>query len=139
MLFAQADLNDFHVQPNSIELLLMADFLQHLGDAEKRRIFLRRMFDGLRPGGWFYLSFFNVNLKNRLKRDVVGSFCNGGIRYERLEPREVESMLPADVSVVKRYAMNISHDPRLDFWLSHLPYAQLFARMFVLIGRKTAA
>lgn len=76
------------------------------------------------PDGWLYLSFFNINLKNRWKRDVGGSFSEGGIRYERLNPRDVERMLPRDVSVVKRYAMNISHDPRLLLWLARLPFAQ---------------
>jgi hypothetical protein len=40
------------------------------------------------------------------------------------------------MSVVKRYAMNISHDPHLDFCLSRLTFAQLLSRMYVLIGKK---
>lgn len=38
-------LNDFHLNPQSVGLLLMADFLQHLGGAEQRQIFLHRMID----------------------------------------------------------------------------------------------
>jgi 2-polyprenyl-3-methyl-5-hydroxy-6-metoxy-1,4-benzoquinol methylase len=90
--FVQADLNDFHVHPQSIGFLLMADYLQHLGGTEERQIFLRRMIGGLAPEGWFFLGFLNINLKNRLKRDVVDAFSGGGIRYERLNPREVESI-----------------------------------------------
>ena len=77
--FVQADLNDTFFVPDSTDVLLMADFLQHLGPEAVQRRFLRNAFEALRPGGRFYLSFFNTNLKNRLKSDINGSFADGAI------------------------------------------------------------
>lgn len=71
--FAQADLNNFYVHPESYGLLLMAGFIHHLGGAKERQIFLRRMIEGLGPEGLFYLSFFSLNLKNRLKNKCIGT------------------------------------------------------------------
>lgn len=136
-LFVQADLNNFAITPNSTDVLVMADFLQHLGDAERQRAFLRCAVAALRPGGQFYLSFFNTNLKNRLKSDLVGSFASGAIRYRRLSLAEVSRMLPVDVRITKRYAMNIFHDAQRDRIAAALPFAPLLGRMGAIEGIKT--
>ena len=46
--------------------------------------FLRKAFEALVPGGWFFLSVVNANIKNMIKRDLKGSFGNGAIHYYRL-------------------------------------------------------
>ncbi len=58
----------------------MCDFLQHLGGHEARSAFLSKAFSWLAPGGYFYLSFFNFNIKNYLKGDLRGHFADGAIR-----------------------------------------------------------
>ena len=71
--FIQADLNDFYVEKESCSILLMADFLQHIDGLEKQENLLKRMFSSLKLGGYFYLSFFNPNLKNIIKGDISGN------------------------------------------------------------------
>lgn len=135
--YVQADLNDFFVQPDSVSVLLMADFIQHLGGFEKQKTFLERALSGLRRGGVFYLSFFNANAKNRLKDDLEGSWCDGQIAYRRSTPNDIKRALPGTVRVLREYPMNISHNAVLDRWLSRIPMARHLSRMYVLVGQRT--
>jgi SAM-dependent methyltransferase len=135
-LFVHADLTRIRFAPNSVDGLMMADFLQHLVDAEVQRAFLERAFKALRPGGWFFLSFFNVNIKHRLNGDIVGSYAKGSMPYRRLTPREVRKMLPHGVSVWSVEPMNIAHTPRLDRLASRLPFTHALARMSVITGKR---
>lgn len=88
-------------------------------------------------GGRFYLSFFNLNIKNYLKGDVHGGFSGGKIRYERLTARNVIADFPADVLVDKVLPMNIVRGAALDRLLGALPLALYLSRMVVVTGRKT--
>ena len=135
-LFVHADLRDIHFVKNSVDGLMMADFLQHLGDLSVQERFLREIFESLTAGGWFYLSVFNTNIKNRLHRDIDGSFANGRIRYTRLTPAEILKMLPAKAAVDAVRPMNVFHRSKLDELASRLPLARLIARMIVISGRK---
>jgi len=114
----------------------MADFLQHIGSAEMQATFLHRIFRALKPSGWFYLSFFNTSIIDRLKGDLEGVY--GNIRYRRLSLREAGRMLPKDVTVRTESVMNIFHDSLCDRVASSLPIAPLFARMGVIEGERTA-
>ena len=53
-LFVQADLNDICFVKDSVDGLMMADFLQHLGDLHIQAAFLHRTFEALSPGRWFF-------------------------------------------------------------------------------------
>ncbi len=88
---------------------MMVDFLQHLGDAATQKDFLHKAFSALKPGGWFYLTFFNTNIVNRLKGDIEGTFADGQIPYRRLSAKEVRAMLPTDVNVDTVDWSNIFH------------------------------
>ena len=88
---------------------MMVDFLQHLGDAATQKDFLHKAFSALKPGGWFYLTFFNTNIVNRLKGDIEGTFADGQIPYRRLSAKEVRAMLPRDVNVDTVDWSNIFH------------------------------
>ena len=134
--FVHADLTNMKFVDGSVGGLMMADFLQHLGAAEAQRGFLRNAFTALKPGGWFFLSFFNVNLKHRLRANIEGSF-GVEIAYRRLEPREVVGMLPPGVEVRQTSFMNIFHEPLPDTIASVLPFARHLARMAILTGRKS--
>lgn len=136
VLFVQADLRRIRFVNTCVAGLMMADFLQHLVSARVQKEFLDQAFRALVPGGWFFLSFFNVNVKNWFKGDVIGAFANGAIPYRRLTPREVVGMLPADVVVTEIIPMNISHAVNYDRILARLPFARLFARMVIILGRK---
>lgn len=135
-LFVQADLRDIRFVKSSVDGLMMADFLQHLGTLGVQDEFLRQVFEALAPGGWFFLSFFNANIKNVLRRDLDGSFAGGQIPYVRSSPRRVLKMLPATVAVDSVRPMNIFYGPRIDDIASRVPLARLIARMIVVIGRK---
>ncbi len=135
-LFVQANLNNIQFVPSSFDGLMMADFLQHLGGVAAQRQFLHTILSALSPGGWFFLSCFNVNVKNRLRRDIDGSFSSGKIRYHRLTPSEVLEMLPATAQIESVRPMNIFNRPLYDNVATRLPWARLFARMMVIVGRK---
>ena len=111
---------------------MMADFLQHLGDIPTQRRFLESAFESLRPGGWFFLSFFNINIKHRLKHDIEGSFAEGAIRYRRLTARLVRSMLPEVVTVDRVIPVNTFHDVVRDRMAAKLPFVGLLARWMIL-------
>ena len=136
MLFVQADLNVIEFAERAFDGLIMADFLQHLGSAELQAVFLRKIFRVLKPGGWFYLSFFNTSIFDRLKGDLEG--VRGNIPYRRLSLREVRSMLPNGVMVNTECAMNVFHGSLLDRVATSLPIAPLFARMAVIEGNRAA-
>jgi len=135
-VFVQADMRDILFREECADGLMMADFLQHLGDADVQRRFLHKAFAALKPGGWFYLTFFNTNIVNRMKGDVVGSFSNGQIPYRRLSAREVRAMLPGNARVTATAFSNIFHDVWPDRIATALPGAGLLARMVILSGRK---
>jgi SAM-dependent methyltransferase len=133
-LFVRADLNGVDFTENSVDGLMMADFLQHLGDRQAQITFLHKVFRALKPGGWFYLSFFNTNLFHRVTRDFEGT--RGDIGYRRLSLREVRGMLPKGVQVQKQSLMNIFNDARMDNIATGLPFARCVAPMAVIEGRR---
>jgi 2-polyprenyl-3-methyl-5-hydroxy-6-metoxy-1,4-benzoquinol methylase len=135
-VFVQADLNAVDIRPQSVDVLVMADFLQHLGSRVLRERLLRQAFAALRPGGLFCLSFFNMNIKNYLNGDIHGDFAQGSIPYERLSVRNVLSFFPADIEVELRCPMNIFHGASLDAACAKLPGAFFLARMAWITGRK---
>lgn len=133
-LFVQADLNAIEFSEGAFDGLMMADFLQHIGSAETQTAFLHKIFRALKPGGWFYLSFFNTSLIDRLKGDFEGT--RGNIPYRRLSLREVRSMLPEGANAEKESVANIFHGARLDRVATSFSLAPLFARMAVIEGRR---
>lgn len=133
--FVQADLNSVAFAENSVGGLMMADFLQHLGTIEVQRAFLHKAFSALKPHGWFYLSFFNTNVVNRLKGDLEGTFSDY-IRYRRLNVHTVRAMLPLDVKLLSVRPMNIFHRALPDRIATAFPLSRLLARMIVFTGRK---
>jgi SAM-dependent methyltransferase len=136
VLFVVADLNQVRFRSQSVGGLFMADFLQHLGTLGVQAAFLRKAFEALIPGGWFFLSVFNTNLKNILKRDVYGSFSEGAIKYIRLRKSVLLDMLPGDVVVTKTIPTNLFKRVALDRLASRVPGAHLLARWLVLYGYK---
>jgi ubiquinone/menaquinone biosynthesis C-methylase UbiE len=134
--YVKADLNSLVMARESSNLLLMCDFLQHLGDYDTRNAFISKVFNWLAPGGFFYLTFFNFNIKNYFKGDAHGSFASGAIRYERLLHKEVLKALPKNIAVDSVIPLNIFHSVILDRLASGLPGARYLARMFAICGRK---
>lgn len=135
-LFVKADLNTIRFRPDSTKLIMACDFLQHLGQHEDRRCFLEGMFRSLSVGGWFYLSFFNFNIKNYFKSDIRGAFSGGAIKYERLLPKEIVGMFPEGIEVTSLLPMNIVSSVSLDRMLTALPGAGFLSRMMVIVGRR---
>ena len=136
VLFVQADLTRIKFTHACAGGLMMADFLQHLGDRATQRSFLDRALKALKPGGWFFLSFFNTNVKNWLKGDIEGSFSGGAIPYRRLTVNEVIGMLPKNVEITEVLPMNIFHSVCPDRFVARLPLARLLARMMIICGRR---
>jgi len=134
--FVQADLNTLMLKPESVDIVVMADFLQHLGGRAQRERLLHEVFTALKPGGRFYLSFFNMNIKNFLKGDIHGEFAGGDIRYERLTVANVLSAIPNFIQVEQVQPLNIFHSAWLDSLATKLPGAFYLARMSVVTGRK---
>lgn len=131
-----ADLTRVQFAPDSTDLLLMCDFLQHLGGREARADFLRKSFSWLAPGGHFYLSCFNLNLVNRMKGDRRGAFAAGAIPYERIVLSELLAALPEGILVDSIVPMNVFHGVRADRIAAYLPFARHLARMHAVSGRK---
>lgn len=131
-LYVCADLNRIRFAENAADVLVMSDFLQHLGDRNRQGEFLQSIFRSLKPGGVFYLTFFNINLKNLIKSDIRGNW--GEISYMRNRVGDVLRMLPADIVVAQQTPMNLSTSVGMDRILSRLPYADWFARWMLLTG-----
>jgi SAM-dependent methyltransferase len=134
--YVKADLNALRMSSECSALLVMCDFLQHLGGYAMRAAFIHKAFDWLAPGGFFYLTFFNFNIVNYLKGDLHGHFADGAIAYERLLHREVSSTLPANVSVDSVVPLNIFHSVVPDRVAAMLPGATFLSRMIAISGRK---
>jgi SAM-dependent methyltransferase len=137
--YVKADLRALRMSSECSALLLMCDFLQHLGGHEARVAFVSKAFDWLAPGGFFYLTFFNFNVVNYLKGDLHGHFADGAIAYERLLYREVSRILPTNVSVDSVVPLNIFHRVIPDRLAAMLPGAKFFSRMIAISGRKAHA
>ena len=135
VLYVQADLNAVEFVQQAFDGLMMADFLQHIGSKEVQATFLRKIFSALKPGGWFYLSFFNTNIVDLLRGDLEGN--RGNIPFRRLSLREARCMLPHGVSVNSESVMNVFHSFLLDRVATSLPIAPWFARMAVIEGNQT--
>lgn len=132
--FIQADLNDLYLREQSVDLIVMADFLQHLGSRALRERLLLQAFRALKPGGRFCLSFFNLNIKNFFRGNVHGEFTHGRIRYERLTLPNVVAAFPDYVTVDDVRPLNISLNPRIDAFAAALPGARFVARMLFIAG-----
>jgi SAM-dependent methyltransferase len=137
--FVQQDLNRLALQPASVDVVLMADFIQHLGGRAQREHLLREVAAAMKPGAHFYASFFNLNFWHYLKGDVHGGFAGGAIRYERLTLRNMLEALPETLVVDRKQALNVFHAAGPDRIVTRLPGAYLLARMAAISGRKTAA
>jgi ubiquinone/menaquinone biosynthesis C-methylase UbiE len=136
VLFVQGNLNDMNFTEGAADGLVMADFLQHLGNRQTQEAFLQKIFKALKPGGWFYLSFFNTTLLNRLQRDIEGVRKN--ITFRRLNLEEVISMLLQDLKVERQSVMNIFNAVTPDRIAARLPFAKHFAHMAVIEGVRRA-
>lgn len=136
-LYVCCDLNRIELAKHSCGVAVMADFLQHLGSAEAQRILLRKVANALIAEGKFFLSFFNFNLKNRIKRDRVGTFAEGKIGYQRSTAQEMFRLLPPELKVTDVIPMNIFHRPNLDRLAASIPLvSRALSRMLVFIGHK---
>lgn len=135
-LHVVADLNQLLLAPGCTEVLMMCDFLQHLGNATLRKQFLERAFGWLAPGGYFYLSFFNFNVVNQRKGDKQGAFAGGAIPYERSSLEEVLGFIPGNIAIDSIKPMNIFHSVPADRIAARLPFARRLARMMAISGRK---
>ncbi|WP_176957513.1 class I SAM-dependent methyltransferase [Mariprofundus sp. KV] len=132
--FVRADLNEVSFVEKSVSVVLMTDFLQHLGDWDVQYSFMQKTLRALIPGGRFYLSCFNINIKNYLKGDIHGSFSNGNIRYSRLHHKELCQLIPEGFVVDAIKPMNISMNSRVDKLLCKLPLASFLGRWSVVTG-----
>lgn len=135
-IYILQDIRDTKLMESSISVLVMADFLQHITDKNARDNFLNKAIKSLIPGGYFFLSFFNINIKNYLKNDIVGSFASGTIKYERINYKKVISSFPDNIIIDRVIPMNISHHAVFDRLLCTLPFSIFFSRMIVIQGRK---
>lgn len=132
--FIQADLQHLLFESNSVDILIMSDFIQHVGSFHDKISLIQSSLQTLKPGGRFYLSFFNFNLVNYLKGDLHGSFANGTIPYERLIPSEIINHIRDLVSITRAYPMNITHKFELDNLLGRISFSRYIARMYALEG-----
>tara|TARA_B100000945_G_C20406771_1_gene610451 strand:- start:95 stop:931 length:837 start_codon:yes stop_codon:yes gene_type:complete len=135
-IYVLQDIRNLRIKEGSVSVLVMADFLQHIVNGDERKYFLKNIFKSLVPGGCFFLSFFNINIKHYFKKDISGSFNSGAIKYERLNYKAVMSCFPEDIIVEKIIPMNISHNAFVDKILSFFPFSHLLSRMIVIQGRK---
>ena len=135
-IYILQDIRDIKLRENSISVLVMADFLQHIVDKDERDNFLNKAIKSLIPGGYFFLSFFNINIINYLKNDIIGSFSCGRIKYERLNYKKIISSFPENIIIDRLIPMNISHHAVFDSFLCALPFSNFFSRMVVIQGRK---
>jgi SAM-dependent methyltransferase len=135
--FVQLDLNRLALRPESVDLVLMADFMQHLGGRQQRERLLRCVALAMKPDAHFYLSFFNLNIKNFLKGDVHGAFADGAIRYERLTVPNMLAELPSDLLVERTEPLNTFHAAAPDRLAARLPGVYWLARMAAISGRKS--
>jgi len=135
-VFLLQDIRKIKLMENSVSILVMADFLQHIINVEERKSFLNYAFKSLKPGGVFFLSFFNINIKNYFKNDISGTFSNGKISYNRLNYKDVLSQFPSFVKVEKILPMNIFNNSFYDKYFCRLPLAKYFSRMIVIQGTK---
>jgi hypothetical protein len=68
--------------------------------------------------------------------DIEGTFAGGKIRYHRVSPSRIVSMLPSTAHIESVRPMSIFHRPFLDNIVTRFPFAYLIARMIVVTGRK---
>ena len=135
-IYILQDIRGINLRESSISVLVMADFLQHITEKNERDNFINKVMKYLVPGGSFFLSFFNINIKNYLKNDIAGSFSSGKIKYERLNYKKVISSFPDNIIVDQVIPMNISNNAVFDRLLCALPFSNLFSRMIIVQGRK---
>lgn len=136
-VFLQQDLNKIIFPNVAFDAVVMADFIQHLGGRTQREILLSKAIEVLKPGGVFYLTFFNLNIKHYIRGDVHGGYSSGQIRYERLTPKNVIDSLPATAKVLSVRPMNIVNSSYwIDRSLSYLPGMKFLGRMIEITGVK---
>lgn len=136
VIFLQEDLNKISLVRESVDLVVMPDFLQHLGSRANRERLLKEVTLSLKKDGSFYLSFFNLNIKNFVKGDVHGDFSGGDIKYERLTAGNVLTGFDNTIKIDYIMPMNIAHGAIIDRILTRIPGAKYLARMMVIAGTK---
>ena len=133
----QADLRHLAFEPAAADVLIMEDFIQHVGTHQDKIALIKNALGALKPGGHFYLSFFNFNILNYFKGDLHGTFSNGSIPYERLIPSEILAVVLEQVTATRIYPMNITHKYEIDNFMAHVPFSKYIARMYAFEGIKT--
>lgn len=137
-VFLQEDLNNLVIPKFEFDISVMADFIQHLGSRTQREELLMKSFSALKPGGYFYLTFFNVNILNYLRGDIHGGWVSNSIIYERLTIENVISSLPGCAIVKSVRPMNIFNKSCwLDRAVSRFPMARYLGRMIEITGIKS--
>jgi hypothetical protein len=132
----QADLNDLIIRKKSTKVLILSDFIQHLGSHEKILSFLDKAMNSLQKDGLLYLSFFNFNIKNYLKSDRKGAFSNGSIRYERLIAKEIEQVISTRCKIIESCGINSSYNPKIDGIISKTKVSRFTGRWYKIIAIK---
>jgi 2-polyprenyl-3-methyl-5-hydroxy-6-metoxy-1,4-benzoquinol methylase len=135
--FIRADLMQLKLPEKTFGLVVMSDFLQHLGSFDDKIRFLQNSFKSLRPGGFFILSFFNFNIKNYVKSDLHGSFADNTIQYERLLPKDLIKYFPKEIKLLRNEPMNISNSSFLDTIFCSLPLSRFLSRMWLITGYRS--
>lgn len=135
VVFIQEDLGDINLKYNMFDYIVMSDFLQHLNGRDARERLLKMAFNSLKPGGGFYLTFFNLNILNYIKGDIHGGFSDGNIKYERLSPKNIVRYFPENIVIEKINPMNIFHSKLADQLASKIPCSRYFARMISIEGK----
>ena len=132
--YLQMDLTQLVLLRDRFNLVVMADFLQHISGRYDRQRLLSTALESLSADGEFFLSFFNINVLHYIKGDIHGEFSNGKIRYERLTMDNVIRALPAGVEVGHKYYTNSFHRAYPDLIFSKFPWSRFTGRMAVVEG-----
>ncbi len=85
----QGDVTQMKFQPESYDVAVSTQLLQHIPSAEKRRDFLQVAYDCLKPGGYFLLTAYYQGIRRRLCGHPAEGCHESGIFFHYFTQEEV--------------------------------------------------
>lgn len=139
------DVSQVKLAPESVDIAVSTQLLQHIPTQEKRRTFLENVYSCLKPGGYFLLTAYYQDMRRRMTRQPQEGIHDSGIFFHHFSRRELQREFSRyfDVVLVKPFLFHVPMIWRLEAefpWIGTVcdrtPFLREFGSLIMIKGFK---